>query len=34
MYQYTGLGHHYEEESREGLGGTIISMLLLSITYE
>ena len=29
-----GLGHHYEEESREDLGGTIFGMLLLSITYE
>ena len=23
MYLYTGFGHHYEEESREGLGVTI-----------
>ena len=29
-----GFGQHYEEESREGLGETIISMLLVSLTYE
>ena len=34
MYLYTGFGHHYEEESREGLAETIIGMLLLSLTYE
>ena len=29
-----GLGQHYEEESRKGLGETIISMLLPSLIYE